>query len=1461
MGGAPWYVLVGLSMFICHCWHTTATGQEPRLKLLEYADDSSPQIKCGAGPYFVPDTVKVQPGVLVDLRQVYCQNCWMVFVGEQSVDAEGFQRRVGDTTTIEECEFLPDSSRAILRKFEERFGALTLRRANVSTNPLDKCLFYDVIFDKPTNLGEVWDYAQGIHEENSSILNILTGWPCAELTTEPNDRVFDGRLTTEYLHHDGSFNAYFPATAHTRTRAWALYSIKAPMAWDVTMGHKDVIIGAEDQLVGCDSLQNIDLVERDSQLETGNVRAIYGALTAADLGRPSNTGNGVLMKSTMALKSSFNASGNEGHGIDCLSAAIGKANNDNLANPSSGPEGSTVGSAPECNGIVVQGSWTSSSCLGYQSNSRIVRLTEEASRIDLDFTVDPDNKQEIVDVMYHSHVAGSTDLVIVCRRGVVLIASAGNARSTPTIVNPAADLFPHATDPKKDTKVIAVAAIMDGTQYRASNCQPWHPSDPPPVWLGAERFRDGWNYSRGADKFNTNANHAARSLAKKDAFVDLVAPGEDVWTVVNGTRKYRYAAGTSLSGPLVAGVVGLMLSVSDHLGTPWDPILDKAVTDANGLAHQRRAYDILTFTADKIADGSSNPDFDYVLQTNDVLQRHWARRMGFGKVNAYRSVAHAVPHKAAYAYTTSGTLAFDPAVVNPDGKKLMHMGSKINDGIDWVFADGRGPDPLVLDGQVNVIEYGGTNLPGQVYQNQGVTRISSPNVATRTDLTVPTDCLLLIDGLVLTEVNPQSKNRIIATSEGSRILMEGYLKNVFLVGRLTLGDLVVDGAELAPGLFMNRGSDIYGTVQLLGDAHFSVSEVAHGATTLRTGSHLQLNGSRNLMVQWDGRLELDHSSAISTTQNRVVLVENGALYVKPGANVKIDAHVHVWDGQLFEIGDTSVVYIKSLTVNPGATFRVKPGAHVIFGSDEVTINGHFDAVGGSTEDRLRVVFTSEINTNGTNCTFDPRSHDFLAKRTRVRVEGAPSLAGYPLSSARASYCDFKNVSLELKNVRTEPFIRNAFTAKRTSPNNSPGNVWSIQPFMLRYESDNTVAGLPTDFYELRVAHSSFSDVEGNVATPAPTTLVNDYTISGIQCISALRAEVEDNTFTNLVYGLFTANTLVNHVRSNTFEHSDAGVLASTGSLLVCDNSTNNVKLPLAGSSLAYSRYFDNIFNVSRVGVFFLNCQVQAFRNNEFNEYWTGINSMNTIVSLTSLHPTTYALPILAYGRNRFNVSNPALYPGGVGHPNPYTNAAQYQNDVDLLSDLNYATGATYLLRCGYNAFSQFATNHLTAPWMPTPTVDVSDNNFRPNGAVRQFNVNVTGAPQNVSQAYYESCGDAIEPSTCSIFNITGSPVFGKSGVERNPEQPLQQEQHRTGQLVFEQTRVTVNQLTSVLQHTCQSALFGATFELSETTASTETVPSVADLYQRLRAAAPGVYALRVLDPGNGTCSILMLIVR
>lgn len=895
-----------------------ADAQKVQLKRLEYNYPEDSAIGCGPQLLWVADTLTRKPGELVDGLEVYCRDCWNFSIHERSVKAKDFLEHRGDTVTIDECEFLTDTARTELQRLLKHAGDFRLVRRTASVHSTAPSLSYEVVFNEPVQFRTVYEFVRVLAAKQPTRVSLNVTGGCAKSCIVPNDRVFDHRRSSDHLYNNGLFDNYEPATRHSRTRGWFLYSIKAPMAWVVTMGYDDVIIGARDRQVGCDEFENNDLVPRIAAAGTGNVREITGSITAGTPGvnRTQNTGNGLDL-STMPLMSGFNDLSKSDHSMNCMSVAIGRADNDNWANPNNGPEGSAVGSAPKCSGMLFL--LNESNCPGYDNGSANIEDLDHVTRVDLDFTIDTDEKRSIVDVLYHPYNGLKVETEGV-RRGVIQVASAGNDAINvgyiPRSIEPASTQYLHPTNPELDTKVIAVAAIGDGERLTAADCSVWNPSIPPPVWIGDERFYNSWNYSPGTNKFSVDTDIEIREADKKAAFVDLVAPGADIWVVHNHSKKYRLVYGTSLSAPLVAGVVGLMLSVSDHLGTPWDPITDWAydwVNTSSGFDHQRRAYDILTFTADKVPDGNTN--FPYVYQTADKLKRHWAQRMGFGKVNAYRSVAHAVPHKAEYEFTFTQTLSFDPAVANADGKKLMHMGSAVHHALDLGSDNTRGGGAT---GLLKVLEWGGTNLTGTYntneYQNQGVTRLSSADVNVRTDLTVPEDCFLLIDGRVLTNIDEftQSQNRIIATANGTRILMEGYLQNVELVGALTLGDVIVSGTDLAPGLFFNRESDVYGNVRLINDAWCTISGTPDNtATTLRPGSHIQLNGNRNLMVRWGGVVEMDHSSRISTDQSRIVLVESGTLRVKPGAKVRLDAHVHIWDGQVLEIEDSAVVYIKS----------------------------------------------------------------------------------------------------------------------------------------------------------------------------------------------------------------------------------------------------------------------------------------------------------------------------------------------------------------------------------------------------------------------------------------------------------------------------------------------------------------------------------------------------------------------
>jgi hypothetical protein len=145
------------------------------------------------------------------------------------------------------------------------------------------------------------------------------------------------------------------------------------MAWVVTAGHKDVIIGTRDYQEGCNEVENPDLEPRTNVAGSGNVREITGSITAntPNVTRQQNTGNGPTDRSTVPLMSVFDDQNFSDHSMNCLTVANGKSDNDNEANPSEGPAGSAVGSAPKCDGMAYLWGNGGINCTGYPLNARI----------------------------------------------------------------------------------------------------------------------------------------------------------------------------------------------------------------------------------------------------------------------------------------------------------------------------------------------------------------------------------------------------------------------------------------------------------------------------------------------------------------------------------------------------------------------------------------------------------------------------------------------------------------------------------------------------------------------------------------------------------------------------------------------------------------------------------------------------------------------------------------------------------------------------------------------------------------------------------------------------------------------------------------------------------------------------------------------------------------------------------
>ena len=183
------HVMVAVSMLLVSA--QTAEAQKPKLKLLEYNHPEDSLIFCGSGPYYVEDTVQVIPGVLVDEGQIYCHDCWGVYVRELSVSnvADEFRRHIGDTVTIAACEFLPDSSRAVLQRLENDLGACRLRRSAASANPMVPTLYYDIIFSEPTKFGRVDEYIRAMDIDRETVLGVVAEGPCLMVHTSVEEEL------------------------------------------------------------------------------------------------------------------------------------------------------------------------------------------------------------------------------------------------------------------------------------------------------------------------------------------------------------------------------------------------------------------------------------------------------------------------------------------------------------------------------------------------------------------------------------------------------------------------------------------------------------------------------------------------------------------------------------------------------------------------------------------------------------------------------------------------------------------------------------------------------------------------------------------------------------------------------------------------------------------------------------------------------------------------------------------------------------------------------------------------------------------------------------------------------------------------------------------------------------------------------------------------------------------------
>ncbi|MFN3195271.1 MAG: T9SS type A sorting domain-containing protein [Chlorobiota bacterium] len=804
-------------------------------------------------------------------------------------------------------------------------------------------------------------------------------------TMVPNDRTLDpttNNYNDIHYNHTGSF---YTKSFHERGWAWEHYSIKTPLSWEFSSGKKNITIVDVDDTSPIISQKSryTDVVENTSSTGSGNWN-VYSS-TLGNLGD---------------TPGSFTTYGLQGdHAIAVLPKAIAKGDNDNLLSTPNNPTGGLIGSCFDCSGILISS----------PSNFEI---------LDTDFL--NDGNTERVRVACRPYTSNSASLVQF-QKGIIWVSGNGN-NLTPgcndsvvggsygirnvsgntwtynTKANGSTQtIFPGST-PDKDFKGLTIAALSDGILYN-EDCLLWSdPSTPyvEPSHRGRERFYSGWMFSPGTDKFNNNPDDSTRAAIKRQASVDVLGPSiaiTDMTTNVDMVININ-GSGVSQGQPFIAGVAGLMTSINDYMGVPLDanghPIVGEDV--------QRKFYDIVTFTADKIIDDGDTPDPyycgdklivtesptqpEYLEQSNDKLKRWWAQRCGFGKVNAYRSMAHTIENKADYTIDGTYTLPFaddngsgdSRGYVNPDGNQLLHMGSWTDDNSSPEFYEvslARGPT-TGDDDPWQVLEWGGASNPmhPEAYNNYGVTLLEDVN--SRIELTVGAsgtvgnrkNQLLAIDGNLI-GIPSWANHKIVtdvANDEGI-ILIQGYIKDVEVVGELRVGDLDIDATSGGVGCLWFGGapseSEIYGVVTTYNNGMLFGGG---GITTMQPGAHIRVAGDNDIALRFDSEWHMKGGSKISavdisydsdnfdieTPNTRKLVVEGGSkLYIDEGHKVELDIEVEVMPCGELIVEKDALLRIKKLKVHKGGTFTVDEGAKVTFDSPYNELLGTNDLTGTS----------------------------------------------------------------------------------------------------------------------------------------------------------------------------------------------------------------------------------------------------------------------------------------------------------------------------------------------------------------------------------------------------------------------------------------------------------------------------------------------------------------------------------
>ncbi|MES2766411.1 MAG: S8 family serine peptidase [Bacteroidota bacterium] len=776
----------------------------------------------------------------------------------------------------------------------------------------------------------------------------------------PNDQAMDPRNGNENNNIGAGVEQFKP---HKSGAMWSNYYMKLPMAWEITRGRSDrTIVFAEN---GEEFVRTYhpDMVLKDATHTDGNILYLADGGDGDKYGLDART---------------------TGHVFQSMSAAIAKGNN-------------AIGMTGTCQ-----------TCTGAYFSST------DAAAMDVDGL--KNKKKRRPDVWNISMLAGGMEQVVqdAIKSGVIVVAGSPNGSTDSdngvSFQSPGPDklsascnyVFTPTSNPYNDYRAISVTGLADGALNEKNGSQrdfgtqsgrnilpfPWNVfMYSGNVQFGASYGPDGFGpYGHSADKnkFDISTNTQQRQIEKQQAYTDLAVPAN--YTLVanrdNISQDYMMKSETSYATPRVAGIVGLMTSVSKGMGYLKEDIDSRGneggiILDGENV--HKRAYNILTFTAGKVPDlpdntvssvsrynwklVATNPlnnydedlnnpiQYNYTVQSTDQLRRSWAQRVGFGHLNAFRAVAHSIHNKGNTTgiFTTSATLNFlstgpdftnnynaasENGYKNEDGKKLMHFGAFIKEGTSEDINANNINNELI-----NVIQPSGTakgggmkfpdklNYPAEpdYKNNNGRTQINGVNI----QLTVPENSILAIDGILTTnnisDNGNQNDNSRIITNAGApgadhgKILVTGFLDGVDLKGRIKVDDIIV------------YSDNTDGTGLKFVNHSYPTTPPSPTETQAQKEVHMsEVYG--HVQLRKNGLFVLENNVKVMVRTGAVIDMQgNKDIVIKSGATLELDYN-SIIKGSKYENGQ--FVYnpefnpssLRKIVVEDGGTLKVLNGA-------------------------------------------------------------------------------------------------------------------------------------------------------------------------------------------------------------------------------------------------------------------------------------------------------------------------------------------------------------------------------------------------------------------------------------------------------------------------------------------------------------------------------------------------------